>query len=548
MNNYDLKLLIDKYRKRVEFAIESNNLRTSERTYDSQLKKYIKNRSNQIGTFLEDGKILFYLEGEEDLNISNPKLGTGCFQYYNLETPQLMAYIGFRSKIRKNILPKNPQMSFLSIYLMEVLNDFYSSSFDSKLNLVKKIDRLFTKGVKYKKLITEAFEHLFFQCPLNLSIAEFKKKYDVYNIFENYSEDSSVFDKYEYIYTKSRRGLELNRIDDYLIRNSFKRIINILMKIDFNLKINGVTLSIEEALNSQVKHKTSINKLYCLYPINVEKKLFEKTGRTLIVSNGTLKNYGPPVYSIEFFNKIIEYSKKSFRKLLDGPIVKEEDKSFVNSYFLRNKFMNFDKEKEIFEIIKTWVDENPYCKNAYKLSYSQLEFAKKQSEFNIDLNEVTKIRESSAKIQDKLIIEDDEVEKTENLKTTKLGNQAISYFESIRINKNLTNKISEKTDKSGELSIKSTKNSTVSGKLKENNNNIYTSVVKSLTKTELLVLNSILSGNLDKANKIAQKENVMLSLIIDAINLKATELTEDIIIEEEMIVEDYKQQLTEALS
>ena len=548
MIDYDLKPLIENYRKRVEFAIKLNNLNVRSRTYDSQVKKYIKNRAKQLGTFLEDGKILFNLEGEEDLTISNPKLGNGCFQYYNLEDSQLIAYIGFRSKLRKNIVPKNPQMSFLAIYLMEILNDFYSTSFEAKLNLVKKTEKLFPKGVKYKNLITEAFENLFFLCPINLSISEFKKKYETYTIFEKFSEDPSIFNKYEYIYDKSRRGLELSRIDDFLIKNSFKKVIEELIEKDFNLNLNGYTISIDESLKKGYeKYKTSINKLYCLYPINVEKELFDKVGRTLIVSNGTLKNYGPPNYPIEFFNRIIEFSKNSFRKLLDGPkIVKEESQSFINSYFLRNKFLQVDKEREVFEIIKKWIDENPYCKNAYKLSLSQLEFNKKQSEFDIDLTEVTKIRESSAKIQDKLIIEEVGEEKTDDVISLKLNNQSVSYFESLRNNKKVTSAIKE--DKSGEIGSKSSINEPLSGKLKENSDNIYISVVNSLTATELQVLKSLLSGKIERAKEIAQKENVMLSLIIDEINSKASELTEDIIIEEEMVVEDYKQQLIKALS
>jgi len=49
------------------------------------------------------------------------------------------------------------------------------------------------------------------------------------------------------------------------------------------------------------------------------------------------------------------------------------------------------------------------------------------------------------------------------------------------------------------------------------------------------------------ALSVSKKENIMLSLLIDQINLKATESIEDIVIDEDSIIEDYKEAILKSL-
>lgn len=547
-----MKDILDMYRKRVDLSIQMNNINNRTRTFDSQLKKYIKNRSNQLGTFLEDGKILFDLECEEDLTAVNPRLKRGCFQYYLLEDEELIAYIGFRTKLRHNKMPKNPQASFLTIYLMEILNDFYTFSYQSKINLVKNLNLMFNKGAKYKKLLKEAYEHLYFQCPTNLTITEFKNKYDIDEIFNDFYESINDFDKYNYILAHSIKGLELNKIDEYLIKNCFKDILEKMSEQDINLPINEFVCSVKEDLEIHYENKFSstINKLYCLYPIYKNKNLYNEKGNLLRVSNGTMKYYGPPVFHFNAYSKILEFIKNSFRQLLNGPTLKTPQKvTFSSSYFLRNKYSYSDREKEIFNLVKSWIEDNPYCKNAYSSTISKLDMLKSQKEFSINGEEIDKIRLNSAKIQEKLIIEDEiplEVDSSSVKKNFDLLDDPKDYFKSLKKSKLNSDENLNLKDSSVKKDIISMTN------LNEDNtqdiDNEYSLVVKSLDSLEYKVLKNILEGDIDEANEIASNEKIMLSLVIDNINSKASEITQDIIIEDMNIVEDYKDQLIKVLA
>lgn len=550
LTNYNMKDILAMYRERVDVALKNHNLNYRTRTFESQIKKYIKNRSNQLGTFLEDGKILFDVECEEDLTATNPRLKRGCFQYYLLEDEELIAYIGFRTKLRHNKMPKNPQTSFLTIYLMEVLNDFYTTTYQDKMNLIKKLDIMFSKGAKYKKLIIEAYENLYFQCPDNLTISEFKNKFNIKGIFTNFYETLDKFDKYNYILENSIKGIEANQIDQYLIKNSFKDIVDKMSEKDLNLPINEFEFSVKEGLEVRYENKSTntINKLYCRYPIYKNINLYNEQGHLLRVSYGTMDYYKILVFYFNAFRKILEFIKNSFRELLNGPTINSiKRENYSSSYFLRNKYSYSDSEKEIHELVKSWIEENSYCKKAYSSTISKMEMLKRQNEFAISKEEVDKIRLNSAKIQEKLIIEDEtplEVNVSNIKKDSDSLDDPKDYFKSLQ-KSNLNQDSTLSDSKENSLTIS---NLGFNGKGIEDMDNEYALVIKALDSLEYEVLRNILEGDINEANEIASNKKIMLSLVIDNINSKASEITQDIIIEDMNIVEDYKDQLMKVLA
>ncbi len=522
----NLDKILDLYYLRYDIEVENNNLNKKARNYDSQLKKYIRNRDSQIGTFLEDGKILLNLEAEEDLSCENIKVKSGCFQYYYLEKQQLLAYIGFRTKLRKSELPKNPQLIFLNIYLMEVVNDFYSFSFSQKISKIKEIEKIFSSFKKFNKIFNEAFQVLYFQCVPSLTIVEYEKIFNIDNLFKDFSEEKSVFNKYDYFLEKTRNNILLNKIDDYLISQSFEYILKKALEKDFKIYINDKELSLSKQINSEdfQKYSKAINRIYSLYPITTNKILYSKDGKQIIVQNGILRYSNKFIFDQEIIIKIIEFSRNSFRKLLKGSYEEnKEDEKLLNSYFLRNRYSLNNKEFIIFDIVKDWVEKNEYCKDAYQKSLDYILFNKAKLEFNIDSKEIASIREKSAKIQDKLIIEDEIISDSQNRnkfeKKINVNNNEFNYFEKLR-NKEKT-VIIEPKEKSSD--------------------NIFDKFIKTLSKEEEQILKYFIDNNYEKAVSVSKKENIMLSLLLDQINLKATEIIEDILIDEDHIIEDYKE-------
>ncbi len=522
----NLDKILDLYYLRYDIEVENNNLNKKARNYDSQLKKYIRNRDSQIGTFLEDGKILLNLEAEEDLSCENIKVKSGCFQYYYLEKQQLLAYIGFRTKLRKSELPKNPQLIFLNIYLMEVVNDFYSFSFSQKISKIKEIEKIFSSFKKFNKIFNEAFQVLYFQCVPLLTIVEYEKIFNIDNLFKDFSEEKSVFNKYDYFLEKTRNNILLNKIDDYLINQSIEYILKKALEKDFKIYINDKELSLSKQINSEgfQKYSKAINKIYSLYPITTNKTLYSKDGKQIIVQNGILRYSNKFIFDQEIIIKIIEFSRNSFRKLLKGSYEEnKEDEKLLNSYFLRNRYSLNNKELIIFDIVKDWVEKNEYCKDAYQKSLDYILFNKAKLEFNIDSKEISSIREKSAKIQDKLIIEDEIISDSQNRnkfeKKINVNNNEFNYFEKLR-NKEKT-VIIEPKEKSSD--------------------NIFDKFIKTLSKEEAQILKYFIDNNYEKAVSVSKKENIMLSLLLDQINLKATEIIEDILIDEDHIIEDYKE-------
>jgi hypothetical protein len=535
LNKNDTNSLIDKYYKSVEFAIKLNNIRVKSKTFDSELKKYVINRNNQIGTFLEDGKVLFNLEADEDLDCNNPRVKSGCFQYHDLQKNELLAYIGFRSKLRQNKLPKNPQLTFLAIYLMEILNDFYTFNFDDKRKKVNSLLKIFNKGNKYKKLIKEANEVLFFQCGGNLTIDDYKLRYNIGEILEEYTQDITVFDKYDYWYNHAKLGLDLSEIDDFLLKSSFVFIVNKAVELEYYIEAKGkyINLIDEVALDYNIKFSKAINKLYAKYPIDVERCLYNKDGSRIKVANGLLMASPIPICKIVIFEKILEIGKKSFRNILHATSERKPIKNdYTNCYFSRSRNSHFFNEEAIFSIVKEWVDKNDFCLNAYNSSLFNLQYKQQKENFATDYKEIDDIRNKSASIQNKLIVEDPEetmkIDDSNKLKSTK---DSTSYFE------NLKSSCNKKA-----LDISNSKNNSSS------NDNIYFLMIQSLSNVEFDILQQIINSNLEAANTIASKENIMLSLVIENINLKANKYLDDIIIEDSIVLDDYKKQLIEAIN
>lgn len=521
MNN--LELVIDNYYERQKEIIENNNLRKNARSYKSQLNKYIVNRDKQLSTFLLDAKLLFHLESEENLQIRNPRIKNRCVQYYYLEKEELIAYIGFRSKIRKNEKPLNPQSNFIVIYIMEVLNDLYTNVFSKKIELINKLEKMFYKPKKFRELIIEAYENLFFQCQENLNLNQFEKKYNLNNLFNNYYEDKSVFAINEFLINQASNKIELSEIDKYLITKSFSYIIEESLKEKIHINFNGMKLFLEDELvPGYINHAIVLNKLYTFYPIDKSVSFYREDGSFLELKNGFLKVYKNPIFNFDYFSKLIFFIKENFRKnLIHNYLEKTENTTDKMSYFFKKMFSNTECKEKLNTIQKNWIKQNPNIINAYDKTLKQIKYESERKNFDLNMNAIKNIRVKSAEIQSKLIIE----EETDQFNITEDSNDinnSIMYFENIKKHKKENNNFEKK-------------------EIFETNKfyNVYTELINSLNLIQKQVLKLLLNGSVEEAIVFSKDNAIMLSLVIEEINEKAVEITEDIIIEDNQILKDY---------
>lgn len=526
----NLNLIIDSYYKRYNFTIENNNLNKKARSYKSQLNKFLINKDKQLGTFIIDAKLLFKLEGEEDLEITNPRLKNRCVQYYYLTKKELIAYIGFRTKLRKNMLPQNPQISFFIIYIMEIINDLYTSKIYEKINLIKQSEQLFKKNKKFQKVIIEAYEFLYLQNDESFTIDNFKYIYNIKNIFEGYSESENIIDLNDKILNEALLRINVNETDKYLIQTSFDYILDSALINNFYLFINGDKVYLNEALSPIYnKYTETIHRLYTYLPLDKEISLYKEDGKYLELKNGILKNYNKPIYRVDYFSSFLETLREKFRELLQ-PNYKKNDITFreFNSYFSRNKFSDDEADILIKTIIESWIKENPFCLEAYDKNIELLKYEAGKKAFSINYDEVNKVRKKSVEIQNKIIIEDER--ESEDIE---INDNPKSYFEKLKQNKEI--QIAEYKE------IETVDNEYIIEK------NSYSRLINNLSVEEYEILKLIIDDDIHQANKVAEEYGCMLSLIIEKINIKSVEEIEDIIIDNEKIIEDYRENVIEVI-
>ena len=516
MNNIDEQL--NSYYIRENYYLENNNLKKNTSRYKANFVKFRNNRDDQLGKFILDAKLLANLSCEEDLIVKNPRLRNRCVQYHYLEKEELKAYIGFRTKIRNNKAPQNPQFSFLVIYLMEVINDLYTSDFEGKIQLIKDAEKLIKLTKRYRDLFKEAYELLFLQSPNFITLEKFIINYNVPTIFETYSVDSDIFDKYKFIYESSISELDVNEIDKYLIKNSFSEILK--EAIDKNMSFNfyGINKSFENSLDIIHEKSTySINKLYSFFPLDKKYVFYNDKGETLLLENGILEKKVKPAfkkYTVNLFFKIL---RDTFRIVLKFD-EKSPELNINSSYFSRNHYSDYSEARTLMkEIVEDWILKNEYCYNAYNKSVEHLMYDKKKINFNIDIENIKTIRNDSAKIQNKIIIEDE----TEVIEHQVNEIDPKEYFKKIKQTQNYNQKSSCKND----------------------SKTIYSKFIESLENSERIILDYIIKGLIEDAELVASNSNMMLSLIIEKINIKAVEYIDDIVIDNNEVIEDYKEDI-----
>lgn len=509
--------ILENYYLRENYYLENNNLKKNTFRYKANFTKFKNNRDDQLSKFILDAKLLANLTAEEDLSIKNPRLRNKCPQYHYLEEKDLIAYIGYRTKVRNNEVPLNPQFSFLVIYLMEIINDLYTSDINEKIQLIKNAESLTKLTKRFRELFKEAYEILFMQNPNEMTLDNFRKNYNVPIIFEDYSFNNNIFNKYKFIYENSISEIDINEIDKFLIEQSFEEIIKESIERNMTFSFYGTDRVLEQALElTHDKSQASINKIYAYFPLYKNYVFFNDKGEMLILKHGILEKKIKPNYNRYTIGLFFKLLRDAFRSLLIEDSQNQINK-ISDSYFSRKTNIDYPEVREMMkDIVLKWINKNGYCKKAYRKTIKQLEYEKNKISFNIDLEDINSVRTDSAKIQNKIIIEEDI--KAQNIE------------DEIEDPKSYFNKIKEAKREKNEY------------KEEDISNNIYVDFLKSLEADEKIIFNFLLQGLIEEAEIVASNAGMMLSLVIEKINIKAVEYLEDIVIENNEIIDDYREE------
>lgn len=530
MNKKEALNLAKTFLNRNELLQNNNNIGLA-KSRESLIKKYIANRNRQLGTFITDALSLKDIICEEETTCENPRFGAGAVEYYALDAVQLANYFSYRTLIKRRDIPKNNHPSFLVLYLMEIVNGIYGNKYDDKRKKLNSILSLYPKGAKYKSLIQEAYEILYIQNIEILNLEEYKKSINL-----------PIFKDYDFTYDKKNASkipmedvLSLIKIekkaacsskDKFILRDCFEFVYK-----ELNEK-EGFEIGYYKTLDSLFKfdYKLTIDspfkKLKAYYPLTCDVSFLNKKRNLELFVSGihcTKKFYYDDIkiYRIE---KYITFLINAIQHQCGGfPLPRYSKKaSYVASYFSSPEKLDYDLQRMADEAVGKWVRQNLYARKAYKMSFEAMVSMKEQSNFELDISDVSSVRKQSSEIQDKLIIEDGDVDP-------------------IIIPKKKINPFVEKKSTSVTDSESKKKN------LIKKEDNEFTSIVKSMSKWELKILRLLCDGKIDEAEDFADSKGDMLSLVVDRINTISDEVLGDVIIMDNEVVEDYKKELLKKL-
>jgi hypothetical protein len=527
----EIDYIIDEYHKRASRNNSDERVGLSNESY-GETSKFMNYRGKQLDVFLSDAMLLKDITyTNKESACSNPTFKANSVQYYYLSKIELRNYFTFRTLIQKGKKPNNDWINFFILYVMEIINGIYQNKFETKYKLLIKLNELFPKGAKYNNILIEAFEILYFQNMSSLDFSKYCRDVPLkifmnYKFIEDEDEDVSSID---YIsdsgitYATSVPSISkiikmisfkstnnLTDTDLYLFEQCFSDVITALdesKEFSFNS-----SLSTDSVLmcSQQEKFNIPIGKLRANFPLTTNVNYKKKGGDLEIIRYGFHCKYSDmyPNYDKDNINKfllsIVEMLRHYCGKV---PLRRKSSSSYYPSYYL-NPQDEPKYRKLLMKVIKNWIANNQYVKDGLYLSPAELEEKKDKLSFKLDISDITNVRLKSHEIQTKLIVEENEINpKINKVKSTKKPKV-----------------VEPKTSASNEFEL----------------------LIVKLKPFECDILLALINGDVYSATKIADNNGTMLSIIVDNINIMSSELIEDVVIIDNVVL-DYSDELQSAL-
>jgi hypothetical protein len=492
--------------------------------------KFLNYRGRQLDVFLSDAKLLKDITyTNKETACSNPPFKSNSIQYYFLTQNELLNYFAFRTLVQNGKRPNNDHCNFLLIYVMEIVNGIYQDEFKAKYKLLTNVKGLFPKGAKYKNILIEAFEILYFQYMDSLDFDKYCKDVPL-NIFTNIeffqASDIPVVEQVNYegmlygVYvppltkiiklTGFKKDYPLNDTDLYLLEQCYNDVIKTLDESgELNYNNDIKTKSILEC-SIKEKHDTPFVKLKVNFSLATNVNYRRKS------SNLEVIRYGLHCLYVEKYQDERKLSINQFLFFIiellryycgNIPLKKTLNRQNWSSYYI-NPHEEPKFRELMMNVVKNWVENNGYVKDGLNLSPKELEEKKAQKDFKLDISDITTVRKKSDEIQNKLIVDEKEIHlKINNVQTT--------------INNNI---LKDSVSPTNEFEL----------------------FILALNPFECDILSELIRGNVKAASKIATANGSMLSIEVDNINLISNELIEDVVIIDDAVL-DYGKELKKAL-
>lgn len=490
-------------------SIEQQNMSTnlSEKSKMDKIKQMKLLRTNFSVNANDRDKELFYRQAsfmeffEDDYDINVP-YKTGKPNFNDMNTYQLRSYFSFRTLLRKKIYQKS-QSTYIYLYLCELINLIGVTT--AKEGLQKLIE--FWNN--YRKLepsldeIMEKFINDFYivhniQTPYKEIIKEFPVKKEIIDIelmTGNYNQKIEVFDNLSNYHILQSKLMEHKYafVTEMVIPKVFENL-------DIYFNKNGYNFN--EILFGKFKK---------VKYIPFEKAIFYNQNKTAEYQINTNEKYEK---INDFYTKEELIPSDNTKKLM-GYILKNIDISMRDALKITNTLkINNDiniKDQNLYNFI---INEIPKLIDAtikkFLIEYKQ-EINHKLNEqlkenIKIDESKFDTIRESSNRVQEKLIIEEYEEIKQEIKQETRI----------------------EKTS-----------------------DNIYQNFINNLTEQELEFLKLVLNNNRNSLIDYCKSINILFEIMLENINSKALETIEDNIMEdtgnEVLIYAEYYEQIKDII-
>ncbi len=541
MNGIEIENICSTYFDRVSEFEYKNNVGIS-RSRENFIKKYIANRGRQLGIFIADAISLKDIQYDKESPCDNPRFPSNSIQYYSLDKEQLINYFTFRTFLKAGRLTEQNHVNFLVLYLMEIVNGIYGFSFKEKFNELNKVLAIYPKGAKYRNLIQEAYEILYLQNLNSLNLEDYITSVPL-KLFENTSlELSNKKDASHLPLDDIFKLVKLDKLtacsekDKFLLHECFDFVYEKISETsDFEV---GAYKSIEDLFRFDYKESFDVPyyKLKAAFPITTNITFSDKNGNFHEIKAGihSKKKVFYNDYKLSQITLYLTYTINAIQHHCGNiPLPKNpKKKRAVYSYFTTTQeTKDIDEQAIIDKVVGEWVIKTPYTKDGLLLSLDELKRRKERVLFSLNISNVTEVRKKSRDIQDKLIIEDEENVSDKitrkNFVENSASNNGENYFTSLKKTTHKDSSLSKISDVSSDNDI--------------------SKLIKAFADWEQVILTHLMNGEVDLAQEVAEYKGDMLSLVVDRINNLSEEYIEDILILDNEILEDYKEELHKAL-
>jgi hypothetical protein len=550
MSGVELDKYITSYYNRVE--IRNACYYQGKATSNKIATRFNNGKSEEeLSVFICDAMIIkdFEYEGKV-LPCRNPTFKGENIQFYLLNQKQLFDYIVFRTILKKGMTSSIRSKGFLTLFLMEIVNGIYGSSFSYKLNELKRIYSIFPKGEGYEDLFKEAFEIIFIQNLDSLDVEDYVKNIPVAAFKDTSLLPFFVDKKQKHIIeiilnnVESMYEYKISDVELYIFKDCFETLFN---ELSSKPSYNSYSYS---AIENLVYHYEGLYFNYPLrhlkaqYPlttnftyknINGDESQFENGLHSKLTNKcDTLRSKEILYSTLAIFNSIAYYCNYT---------IKDKDSGKVTPrYTIPESKLSYIKidQMALSTIIEEWICDNQYAKIGYRLSLSELkslkingvkgkdilafkqwETARMEEYYDDKAKQLIEKRNQEAR---------DRMEEAERLYG--IGDyispeeKKVQFDKLMNLNKIANEKFYSSVEEAGTSAIK-TKDDT------------FSKFIRNLSTLETKVFSLLCQDNFDGADDAAWDKDELISNVIDKINTKSNKYLECNVIEDTEVIDKF---------